>query len=240
MRAGKWGGGGGGGGGGGSPVPVLVGSNSVEGAFFQHGPPGQYTAAALAAQLSSLVAGNATLAAAAAALYPAVGSGGYQVAMALSFGHAKVNCVARRVARAAAGTPGTAAAAAGAAFLYHFARADPCSPRFSVPTHTSELAYVFGQPTCGVGSVGGVGVGGAAAAWPLEADDELSEAMMAAWASFGATGAPGGAGLAWRPVSAGALLWNATGAAGTMVMQAGWLQEECELWDEVEASVHGR
>jgi carboxylesterase type B len=99
--------------------------------------------------------------------------------MAASLGHAKVNCVARRIAAAGAGS------GSGGSYLYHFARFNTCSdfsPLTDGVTHTMELAYVFDQP----------GSSTAKCRQGFSAPDALlSSNMMAAWSSFAASGAPG-------------------------------------------------
>ena len=132
-------------------------------------------------------------------------------------GHAKVNCVARRVA---ATTPRS--------YLYHFARFDPCggwSRRTDGVTHTAELPYVFGQCGCEGGR------------WPLGADTALSAAMMSAWSAFARGGNPGGG---WRLSSSGAKLDKVFNASVSEKMETGWLGKQCALWDDVAAFEHGR
>jgi carboxylesterase type B len=197
----------------GSGVPLLLGSNTNEGTFFLHDPPP--SAASLAAQLRALTRNNTALFAAADGIYsPGAGASpaAWQKAAADSMGHAKVNCVARRVA---------ATAQSGRSWLYHFARFDPCGGFDNATdgvTHTMELAYVFGQPGC-------------AAGWPNPADTAVSDAMMTAWADF-ASGEAGGH-APWEaagPGAANSLRWD----VGARRYEKDWLSEECALWDKVE------
>ena len=201
----------------GTPVPILVGSNTNEGTFFLHGPA---SLSALSSQLASLTGGNASLLARAKTLYPATG-GRYFAAMAASLGHAKVNCVARRIAAAGAGS------GSGGSYLYHFARFNTCSdfsPLTDGVTHTMELAYVFDQP----------GSSTAKCRQGFSAPDALlSSNMMAAWSSFAASGAPGATMMspAWPKTGVNALegyVWNTTQA-----VESEYLGSFCSFWDEV-------
>jgi para-nitrobenzyl esterase len=149
------------------PVPLLLGSNSLE--F----TPGTRPPADL---VKAMEAAYGPMADRARTLYvgddPLYGSPVSQWATDTSF---RCATVAQLSWHAAAGNP---------AFEYEFARVLPGRAQFA---HSSELAYVFGT----LGLVGATrGVGPPADA--TELDREISEEMQQYWTNFAKTGNPNG------------------------------------------------
>jgi para-nitrobenzyl esterase len=163
-------------------VPIIVGNNVNEGAFFARGVPVS-TLDMYAAALKKRFGAAADQA---RALYPAADDPGAHVAESTIVGDMDINTGVRKMAIAMAKREP-------AVYRYLFTRARAGK----LPGHTDELPYVFGTPAVG-------GLGQPAPAFDAT-DQRVSEAMMTAWTQFAKTGNPNPPGSnAWPAYTPGA------------------------------------
>ena len=188
---------------------MLVGSNGDEGTlFFALGQP-IADDAAYQLVLESFYPGKS---AAILAQYPSAKYGSAQSAVAHVFGDAVFVCPSRRAARAyaKAGVP---------TYLYHFTYKDDSAALPGLGSfHTSELPFVFGNPS------------------QLQpenlntAERALSASMMGYWGRFAAGGDPGGEGALAFPEYDAAKDQNLT-LDLTISVDTGLAKAECDFWD---------
>ena len=148
-------------------VPAIVGTNADEGRYFAAGIP----VADRAALRRYLEANFGAEAEEAWSHYGCSDDAGAAAGARAAFADAQFNYGARELARAIARR--------GRAYRYVFAHAPVAA---AAPTHTDEIAYVFGTGA-------------------FEARERaISDALLAAWVRFAACGDPNGPGLdGWEP-----------------------------------------
>ncbi len=154
-------------------VPILIGTNHIEGALFTRNAPGG------AAEFKASVAKQyGDFAPRILKLYPASDDAEAKTSRALLAGDTLFGWNNWTWARLQSKT------GKGKVYYYHFEHAPPADPSSPFPslgaTHFAEVAYVFGNP--------------GKAPW-TDYDRKLSDQMSSYWTNFAKTGDPNGPGL---------------------------------------------
>jgi para-nitrobenzyl esterase len=196
-------------------VPLLVGSNSDEGAIFVAPLQGfdvdayrRFTRATFRDRADEVLA-----------RFPASRDADVKPALARIIGYSAFVSPARRLARAMADLGDRA-------YLYSFTRVRPgtLAARFGA-FHGAEIPFVFGTLARG---------GRSSAADPEDADRELSQAMMGYWVRFAATGDPNGDGApAWPRY--GSRTDNSIEFGDEIQARGGASHDVCDFFDRVAA-----